>query len=87
MEQQTARLWIDEGIIPIKFYELHRDKKALSILKQHCISVNYIIYYVADSIEVLDMSKINELLSESLVYEKVKGGRLIKNQLNLLIDL
>ena len=87
MEQQTARLWIDKGIVPISFYELHRDKKALSILKQHCNSVNYIIYFVADSVEVLDMSKINDLLNESLVYNNVKGGRLIKHQLNLLIDL
>lgn len=87
MEQQTARLWIDEGIVPISFYELHRDKKALLILKQHCNSVNYIIYFVADSVEVLDLSKINDLLSKSLVYKNVKGGRLIKHQLNLLIDL
>lgn len=87
MEQQTARLLVDEGIVPISFYELHRDKKALSILKQHCNSVNYIIYFVADSVEVLDLSKINDLLSESFVYKKVKGGRLIKCQLNRLIDL
>lgn len=83
MEQQTARLWIDKGIIPISFYELHRDKKALSILKQHCSSVSYIIYFVADSVEVLDMSKINDLLNESLVYKNVKGGRLIKHHLIL----
>ena len=87
MEQQTARLWIDEGIIPIKFYELHRDKKALSIIKQHCNSVNYIIYFVADSVEVLDLSKIDDLLKESLVYKNVKGSRLVKHQLNLQINL
>jgi|LSQX01.2.fsa_nt_gb hypothetical protein len=87
MEQQTARLWIDEGIIPIKFYELHRDKKALSIIKQHCNSVNYIIYFVADSVEVLDLSKMDDLLNESLIYKNVKGGRLVKHQLNLLINL
>ena len=87
MEQQTARLWIDEGIVPIRFYELHKDKKALLIIKQHCNFVNYIIYFVANSVEVLDLSKIDDLLKESLVYKNVKGGRLVKHQLNLLINL
>ena len=86
MEQQTARLWIDEGVVPIRFYELHKDKKALTLIKEHCSDIRYVIYYVSDSIEVLDLTKIDELLKKSVVYKNVKGGRLIKHQINLLIN-
>ena len=87
MEQQTARMYIDDGRIPIAFYELHRDKKALTIIKDHCKYVNYIIYYVADSIEIIDLSLINELLFKSIVYKDVKGGKLKKNQSDLFINI
>ena len=87
MEQQTARLWIDEGVVPIKFYELHKDKRALSLVKDFCKHVKYVVYCVSDSIEVLDLSKINELLDNSITYKNVKGGRLIRHQIDFLIDL
>lgn len=87
MEQQTARMYIDDKRTPISFYELHRDKKALTIIKNYCKFVNYIIYYVADFIEIIDLSLINELLFKSIVYKDVKGGKLKKKQSDLFIDI
>lgn len=87
MEQQTARLWIDEGVVPIKFYELHKDKRALEIIKENCSDVNYLIYFVSDSIEIIDINKINELLLNACVHRNVKGGRLIKQEVTLFLDL
>lgn len=87
MEQQTARLWIDEGVTPIRFYELHKDKKALSLIKETCSFVNYIIYYVSDSIEIIDLSKLDSLLDKSINYKNVKGGRLIIHKIYLSIDI
>ena len=87
MEQQTARLWIDEGVVPIKFYELHKDKRALLIIKELCRSVNYLVYLVSDSVEIIDLSKIDDLLENAITYKNVKGGRLIKHQINLFINL
>ena len=87
MEQQTARLWIDEGVLPIRFYELHKDKNALSIIKETCYSVRFLIYLVSDSIEIIDLTKIDNLLENAIVYKNVKGGRLIKHQINLFINL
>lgn len=87
MEQPTARLWIDEGVIPIRFYELHKDKKALQIIKELCRSVNYIIYFVSDSIEIIDLSKIDTLLAKAVTYSNVKGGTLVKCHTNLFINL
>lgn len=87
MEQPTARLWIDEGVIPIRFYELHKDKKALQIIKEICRSVDYIIYYVSDSIEIIDLSKIDTLLEKAVIYSNVKGGTLVKCHTNLFINI
>jgi len=87
MEQQTARMWIDEGMIPIRFYELHRDKRALSIMKDLCNSVKYLIYSAADSIEIIDLSKLDSLIDKSVIYKKVMGGRLIDESITILWDL
>ena len=86
MEQQTARLWIDEGVVPIKFYQLHKDKRALNIIKSFCSNVRYVVYFVCDAIEIIDLSKIDLLIEHSREYNNVKGGRLIKSQINLFID-
>ena len=87
MEQQTARLWIDEERFEKRFYLFHKDNEALSFIKEYCNCVNFIVYFTYDSIEILDLSKIDELLNKSIVYKNVKGGKLIKHQLNLLIDI
>jgi hypothetical protein len=87
MEQQTARLWLDEGIIPIRFYELHQDKIALEKIKQSCRNVDYLVYFVCDSIEIIDLHKIDDLISKARVFKNVKGGRLIKHEIMLCLDL
>lgn len=79
MEQQTSRLYIDDGPNHVKFYELHRDKNALSIIKNNSRNINYLIYFAHDSVEIIDLSKIDKLLKESFAYENVKGGRLTKH--------
>ena len=58
-----------------------------TLIKEHCPSVNYLIYFVIDSIEILDLSKIDSLLKESFIYKNVKSGRLINSQPHISIIL
>ena len=87
IEQKSARLVINVGVDFAKFYSLHDDRNALSLIKEYCNYVNYLIYFVADSIEILDLSKIDELLDKSIENNNIKGGRLIKPRFNLFIDI
>lgn len=87
MEQQTARLTVDEGFVPHSFYYLSKDQKALSTIKQYCGDISYLVYFVADSIEIIDLSKIDNLLEHSVIYKNVVGGRLIREKINLIIDI
>lgn len=87
MEQQTARLWIDEGVVPIKFYELNKDKKALLKIKEITRNVDYLLYFVHDSLEILDLSLIDSLIANSVEYKNVKGGRLVDVNVYQFLDL
>lgn len=87
MEQQTPRLWLDEGVIPIKFYELHNDKKALEIIEANCKDVNYLVYFVCDSIEIIEIAKVKDLIKKAHTYENVRGGRLVKGEIALCQDI
>lgn len=87
IEQKTARLCIFDDTDFAKFYSLHEDRKVLSLIKENCNYVNYLIYFVADSIEVLDLSKIDELLDNSTECKNIKGGRFIKFRFNLFFDI
>lgn len=84
MEQQTARLIIDDGAYPINFYKLSKDKYVLTIIKEICNYVDYLVYYVADAVEIIDLSKIDDLISNSVTYKSIKGGRLISNETRIL---
>ncbi len=86
LEQQTARMVLDDGAYPIHFYELHKDKKALEIIKNHCKNLTFLVYFVADSIEIIDLNNIDNMLNRSS-YQKVKGGRLTKEEAMLIIHL
>lgn len=86
IEQQTGRMYIQETIWKCKFCELNKDKKALEILKNHCEFVDYIIYTVSDSIEIIDMSKIDELIKNAIEYKDVKVGRVVRNEITAIFD-
>lgn len=87
MEQQTARLWIDEGVVPIKFYELNKDKKALLKIKEISRNVDYLIYFVHDSIEIIDLSLLDSLIANSVEYKNVKSRRLVDVNVYQFLDL
>lgn len=87
IEQKSARLVINVGVDFAKFYSLHDDRNALSLIKEYCNYVSYIIYFAADSIEILDLSKIDELLDKSIECKNSRGGRLLESRLNLFFDI
>lgn len=86
MEQTTARLWCEDELKPDEFYLLHKDRTALSLIKKYCSHVNFVVYLVADSIEIIDISLIDDLIGKSIVYKNVKGGNLIKIDLLSIFD-
>lgn len=85
MDQQSARLSIFSKYRTFKeFYILSKDRTALNIIKKICVNVDYLIYIVADAIELIDLSKIDELINNSIIYEYVDGGILKNKTVNFL---
>ena len=87
IEQQTARLFIKDNKNSGEFYQLHNDKKALTLIKDKLINVNYLVYVNLDEIEILDISKIDSLIENAKEYKNIIGGRLIEISLINSIDL
>ena len=86
LEQQDARLHIEQNGAFGGFYLLSKDKRALTFLKEHAEDIDYLIYYVSDAIEILDLSRIVTLLESSEEFPSIKGGRLHDVCVNLFID-
>lgn len=87
LEQQDARLHIEQNGTFGGFYLLSKDKKALTFLKKHAEDIDCLIYYVSDAIEILDLSRVGPLLESSEEFPSIKGGKLHDIRLDFFIDL
>lgn len=86
MEQPDARLCKTRTCNSCEFYLLHEDRKALRILKRYAHKIDFVIYTVADSIEVIDLSKIDHLIETGLDLSDVKPGKINKIHVGLFGD-
>ena len=75
IEQQGARLGIYEKNEFKKTYLLSKDKNILSFLKPFDGLVNYVIFTVSDSFEIIDMSLIDNMLLTSEDNSDIRCGR------------
>lgn len=87
MEQPDARLCKTKTYSSCEFYLLHEDRRALRILKRYAHKIDFVIYKVADSIEVIDLSKIDYLIETGLDLSDVKPGKIRKIDIGLFGDV
>ena len=87
MEQQTPRMCVFKNGRFSHFYVISQDKNALSILAKHSDDVRYAVYFVADSIEVIDLTKLPLVMANARENEDIRGGRLIKDNPLFCIDI
>lgn len=87
IEQQGARLCVYRNNIFDKFYQLSDDKNLLIYIKDNMSDVNYIIFTAADAYEILDLSKIDTLISNAKENQDIRGGTRRNVSLKLYNDI
>ena len=87
IEQQGARLCIYANNRFCKFYTLSEDKNLLLYIKENISDVNYIIFTASDSYEILDLSKIDSMISRAKDNQDIRGGTQRNISLKLYIDM
>ena len=85
-ENAGARLYFYERGVLRGFYAIHSDRKALEILRLCIPFVRLFIFVAEDSIEILDLTKLDELISKALDSLDVRGGRFINLSLKMYMD-
>ena len=70
-----------------EFYILSHDKNILKYLKNNKQAVNYIVFISADSFEIIDTSKIDDLLVIAKEGLDIRGGSITNIELTLYIDV
>ncbi len=76
IEQQDARMSIYVKNKFSAFYLLSKDKELLEFFSQYSNKIRYIIFVVVDSIELIDLSNINELIRSAPLSLDIRGGKL-----------
>ena len=87
IEQQGARLCIYANNSFYKFYTLSEDKNLLLYVKENMSDVNYIIFTASGSYEILDLSKIDSMISRAKDNQDIRGGTQRNISLKLYIDM
>lgn len=57
------------------WYQLNKDKRILEYLKENRGNVRYVIYFIVNAVEIIDLAKIDSLIIDSCYYEKVECRR------------
>lgn len=86
IEQQSAALNVYEHGRFNRFYKLSEDKKILQYIKDSFIDVDYIIFKVSDMYEIIDLSKIDSVISVAKDELDIRPGRQINTSLRLYIN-
>ena len=87
IEQQSAALSIYSNNKFDRFYKLSEDKNLLSYIKETFSGVNYIIFNVTNSYEIIDLSKIDSMIAVAKENLDIRGERQKNVTLKFLIDL
>ena len=66
---------------------LSEDKNLLLYIKENMNDVNFIIFTVSDSYEIIDLSKIDALISTAKEKQDIRGGRQRNITLKLYNDI
>lgn len=87
MEQCDARLCKEKTADFCEYYLLHEDRKALGLLKRYSREIDIVIFKAIDSIEIIDLSKIDFLIENGIDLPNVKPGTKIDGCVEVYIDM
>ena len=87
IEQDDSRLGIWNGNTFLRFYSIHEDKNVLEFLKEYSNQVRIIIFIAVDGIEIIDLSKIDSLLSKAKSNLDIRSGHSKHLQLKIYLDI
>lgn len=87
IEQLDGRMRVFENNEFNRFYLLSKDKTVLSFLESMFPQVNFLIFKSGDSIEIIDLSKIDDLLPLSSQEKDIRGGSLKEISIKIYLDL
>lgn len=87
IEQNGGRLTIYKDDKFERFYKISDDKNLLKYIKETFIDVDYIIFTVAETYEIIDLSKIDQLINDARSVLDIRPGRLLLNALKLFVNL
>lgn len=85
--QEGGRLIVNKNSLSAEFYLISKDRNILEYLKTIKKYVNYVIFNACDSIEIIDLSKINNLIKSSAIRNDISGGRMINIKLKTYVNL
>ena len=87
IELQDSKLCVYENGSFKRFYLLHEDIKVLSFIKECLTNVNYVIFKTMDTYEILDLSKIDDLILNSKDDLDIRSGRHRDGLVNVYWDI
>ena len=87
LEHKGGMLFCEDGNGKLLPYKISNDIAALNILKNYIKVVDYIIYVSDDNFEILDLSKIDDMLQNANNDLPIKCGRSKNIILNVQSDL
>ena len=85
-ENSGAKLCVYEGGAFSRFYTIRSDREALEVLRLCSPLVCYFIFVAGDSVEILDLSELDELILAAPEHLDVRSGRLRDIDLKVYID-
>ena len=87
IEQRSGRLGIYENGIFNRFYRVYEDKNILLFIKEYLANVNYIFFTAIGYYEILDLSKIDNLILKAKANLDIRGARHINLIPKVYLDL
>ena len=87
IDYQGGRLCVYENNSFDKFYNISDDRKILCYLKSKHPAINYVLFKSCDAFEIIDLSKIDDLIETSKDDLDVRGGRMINHSIKIYIDI
>ena len=86
IEQQDARMGIYVNDCFREFYLISKDKNLLLWFKNYANLIKYIVFTVVDSVEIIELSEIEDLIKTANSSMDIRGGRLISLSSMLFLD-
>lgn len=87
IEQQGAKLEIYENERFNRFYLLCEDRSMVEFLKDYSSEIDFVFFLAVDTVELIDLSNIDNIIASAKNNLNVKPGKYVKTSILLKIDI